>query len=243
MKKIFFVSLCLLLIQGVGYSQNIQFSKDSLIIKGDGFYEDIKDSLFIKNSGELDLIIDSIYTNKIYSYPVDICTKDSTNRIYIIFDKEQSPIVISPQDSVKLIFYMPDLCPICDNASFSSFSDTLYVNSNSQDTNMHLLYISGIGMVDIKTNEIIPKEIVLGQNYPNPFNPVTTIEYSLQTSNIVSIKVYDVLGSEIETLVNEEKLPGNYKVEFNGSNLASGIYFYKMQSGSFSMAKKLILLK
>jgi hypothetical protein len=243
MKRLILISLCLTLIQGISYSQRIHFSKDSLVIKGYGSYEDIKDSLFIKNSGESDLIIDSIYTNKIYSYPVDVCTKDSTKRIYIIFDQEQSPIIISPQDSIKLIFYMPDLCPICDNASFFPFNDTLYVNSNSQDSNTNLLFISGNGMVDVKTDEIIPKEIALEQNYPNPFNPVTTIEYSIPASSIVSIKVYDVLGREIETLVNEEKLPGNYKVEFNGSNLASGIYFYKIQSGNFSMTKKLLLLK
>jgi hypothetical protein len=243
MKKLFLMLLCLLLIQEVSYSQNIQFSKDSLIIKGDGFYEDIKDSLFIKNSGEADLIIDSIYTNKIYNYPVDVCTKDSTNRIYIAFDKEQSPIIISPQDSIKLIFYMPDLCPICDEASSFPFYDTLYINSNSKDTNTHLLYISGEGTVDVKADEIIPKEIVLEQNYPNPFNPVTTIEYSISMSNFVAIKVYDVLGREITTLVNEEKLPGNYKVEFNGESLVSGIYFYQIRVGSFAMTKKLILLK
>ncbi len=81
------------------------------------------------------------------------------------------------------------------------------------------------------------------QNYPNPFNPTTKIKYSIPQSSFVSLRVYDLLGEEIMTLVNEEKSIGNYEVEFNGSNLSSGIYFYRFQSGSFIETKKLILVK
>jgi photosystem II stability/assembly factor-like uncharacterized protein len=83
----------------------------------------------------------------------------------------------------------------------------------------------------------------LGQNYPNPFNPSTIINYSIPKSGLVSIKIYDLLGKEIKTLVSEEKSAGNYSVQFNGSNLSSGIYFYRMQSGNHMQTKKLILLK
>ncbi len=83
----------------------------------------------------------------------------------------------------------------------------------------------------------------LYQNYPNPFNPITVIEFTVAKRQLVSIKVYDLLGREIATLVNEEKPGGNYKVEFDGSKFTSGIYFYRMQAGTFFETKKLILLK
>jgi hypothetical protein len=83
----------------------------------------------------------------------------------------------------------------------------------------------------------------LTQNYPNPFNPSTTINYSIPKTSFVTIKVYNILGKEIATLVNQEKLQGNYDIEFNASGLPSGIYFYRMQAGSFVSTKKLLLLK
>ena len=89
----------------------------------------------------------------------------------------------------------------------------------------------------------VPEGYTLKQNYPNPFNPSTTISYSLSTENFVTIKVFEVLGNEIATLVNEKKPAGYYEVEFDGSQLSSGVYFYQMQSGSFIKTKKLVLMK
>ena len=86
------------------------------------------------------------------------------------------------------------------------------------------------------------KKYVLG-NYPNPFNPTTTIRFSVPTSEFVTLKVYDVLGNEVALLVNEQKSAGSYEVEFSASGLSSGIYFYKIQSGSFVETKKMLLLK
>jgi hypothetical protein len=83
----------------------------------------------------------------------------------------------------------------------------------------------------------------LQQNFPNPFNPTTTIIYSIPKSCFVSIKVYDILGREVTTIVNENKLAGNYTVQFNAVKLTSGIYFYRMQAGDFVQTKKLILIK
>ncbi len=88
-----------------------------------------------------------------------------------------------------------------------------------------------------------PVRYNLSQNYPNPFNPTTTINYTVPKNNFVTIKVYDILGNEVTTLVNEEKNTGDYSVEFNGSNLASGIYFYSMHAGNYIETKKLILMK
>ncbi|MGE5812499.1 MAG: T9SS type A sorting domain-containing protein [Ignavibacteria bacterium] len=83
----------------------------------------------------------------------------------------------------------------------------------------------------------------ISQNYPNPFNPNTKIEYSVQEPSKVTIKVFDLLGREIATLVDEEKSAGNYKVEFKGVGLPSGIYFYRMETRGFSEVKKLVLVK
>jgi len=83
----------------------------------------------------------------------------------------------------------------------------------------------------------------LSQNYPNPFNPSTSIQYSVSNGQYVSLKVYDVLGTEVATLVNEEKPQGTYEVEFDGTDLPSGIYIYRLTSGSFTASKKLVLLK
>ncbi len=97
-------------------------------------------------------------------------------------------------------------------------------------------------------SNISPERYSLSQNYPNPFNPTTTIRYSIPT-NVkgemanVYLKVFDVLGKEVATLVNEEKPAGNYEVEFSSSSLPSGIYFYQFRSNSFSEIKKMILLK
>ena len=89
----------------------------------------------------------------------------------------------------------------------------------------------------------VPVKNYLSQNYPNPFNPTTTIQYSIPKESFVTIKIYDVLGKEITTIVNERKAAGNYSVDFNANNLTSGIYFYRMQAGSFVSTKKFDLLK
>ena len=90
---------------------------------------------------------------------------------------------------------------------------------------------------------LLSSEFNVSQNYPNPFNPSTKIKYSLNQYGYVSLKVYDVLGKEVATLVNEDKSVGNYEVSFNASNLASGIYYYQFRAGEFVETKKMILLK
>ena len=93
---------------------------------------------------------------------------------------------------------------------------------------------------DVETPEV--DEFELSQNYPNSLNPGTKIKYQIQVLNFVTLKIYDVLGNEIVNLVNEEKLPGNYEIEFDASRLPSGVYFYILKSGSFVETKKMVLL-
>ena len=105
---------------------------------------------------------------------------------------------------------------------------------------VYLEYYTLVGGIQSVT---IPNFYALQQNYPNPFNPATKITYALPKAGNVQLKVYDIIGREVATLVNEVKQPGIYTVDFNASNLASGIYFYKMQSGDFNAVKKMVLVK
>ncbi len=96
----------------------------------------------------------------------------------------------------------------------------------------------------------LPTEFNLSQNYPNPFNPSTTIKYTIPSVTLsgvegskVQLKIFDILGNEITTLVDEYKPAGNYEVDFNASGLASGMYLYKLQTGSFVETKKMILMR
>jgi hypothetical protein len=89
----------------------------------------------------------------------------------------------------------------------------------------------------------LPQGFTLSQNYPNPFNPATTIKYSLAKEGNVKLTVYNAIGNKVATIVNENKPAGNYSVQFNGSNLSSGIYLYRLESGNYSVAKKFILMK
>ena len=95
----------------------------------------------------------------------------------------------------------------------------------------------------VKDYALNPKDFSLLQNYPNPFNPTTKISWQFPVSSWQTLKVYDVLGNQVATLVDEYRSAGNYEVEFDASNLASGIYFYKLQTGSFIATKKMILLR
>jgi len=100
------------------------------------------------------------------------------------------------------------------------------------------------GLTDVKNNTAqTPKSFSLAQNYPNPFNPSTIIKYQVSKESFVTIKVYDVLGRELNQLVNEQKPVGSYEISFNASSLTSGIYFYRITAGNFSSVKKMILLK
>ncbi|MCK9280523.1 MAG: T9SS type A sorting domain-containing protein [Melioribacteraceae bacterium] len=99
------------------------------------------------------------------------------------------------------------------------------------------------GITEVNYENPITYEYTLKQNYPNPFNPTTEIMFTLPRSGHVSLKVYDLLGREVVTLVNKELSGGSHKIIFDASNLSSGIYFYRLQNGNYSQTKKMILVK
>ena len=98
-------------------------------------------------------------------------------------------------------------------------------------------------LVDVEDEIITPIEFELSQNYPNPFNPSTKIKYQIPETEKVTLKVFDILGKEVATLVDREMRAGKYEVDLNGNSLTSGIYFYQLRTGNFVETKKMILLK
>ncbi len=117
--------------------------------------------------------------------------------------------------------------------------------SQNYNFNYGKLYVDLV-LTDIDSEKIIPDNYYLSQNYPNPFNPTTKIDFAIPASSaktFVTLKVYDILGTEIRTLVQENKTPGNYSVDFSASGLSSGIYFYQLQAGDFTQTRKLTVLK
>ena len=130
------------------------------------------------------------------------------------------------------------------------FNDAEY-RIRAKDINNHTSEYSSIVQIEYGHQGMEKKNIgtttsidfTLDQNYPNPFNPSTKILYSIKEEGLVTLKIYDILGKEIATLVNENKPAGNYEAEFNASQLPSGLYIYKIQSGQFSDVKKMLLTK
>jgi hypothetical protein len=133
------------------------------------------------------------------------------------------------------------------NPSIAVFGTAVNVIwSDTRDTNDEIYYKSNptggiIGINNISSE--IPDNYNLSQNYPNPFNPNTIIKYSLLADSYTTLKVYNILGNEITTLINQNQNAGIYSVEFDGSNYVSGIYFYKLESGNFISVKKMIMVK
>lgn len=119
-----------------------------------------------------------------------------------------------------------------------------YISLDDHSDRLHFNLDATASTVDeVKKFEILSPNLVLQQNYPNPFNSTTTIRFAIPKAGLVELKVYDIRGKELRTLVKEHITPGNYFVDFDGSELASGIYFYKLIADNYIEIKKLILLK
>ncbi|MFC2103443.1 YCF48-related protein [Bacteroidota bacterium] len=130
---------------------------------------------------------------------------------------------------IQEYFYTDDLFGVIDSK--------LYYRLKQIDFNGEFSYSSEVEVF------ITPSSCNINQNYPNPFNPSTNLKYSVGSLQYVTLKVFDVLGNEIATLVNEEKPAGRYQIEFDATSLPSGIYFYRLQAGTFVETKKMVLLR
>jgi len=169
-------------------------------------------------------------SGRVYSYSISI-SSDNNNWVTIV----------SQATSASNEEWTIDEFPAVD----ARYVKVDFINNNQSDwAGLWEGEIWGFSLtvVDPK-NSGLPDEFSLYQNYPNPFNPSTTISYSILASSFVTLKVYDVLGNEVATLVNAQKPEGSYEVKFNATGLPSGIYFYRLQANEFTQVKKMILLK
>ena len=135
----------------------------------------------------------------------------------------------------RILFTVFILLFVCVNLQAGEFR--IYTTRKLEAPEMDLLS-------DLPTNkEIIAGQFELSQNYPNPFNPQTTIKYQIPTANSVELVVLNVLGQKIQTLVRERQMTGNYEVKLNATDLASGVYFYRLKAGGFTQIKKMLLVR
>ncbi len=116
-------------------------------------------------------------------------------------------------------------------------------DSHSVDATFPVWFAIGTRVTDVKQKPVIPLSDKLFQNYPNPFNPSTHLRFTIDDVRFVMLKIYDILGREVATLVSERKSPGTYDVQFDGSSLPSGVYFYRLQAGNFVSTKRMVLLR
>jgi hypothetical protein len=157
-----------------------------------------------------------------------------TDQVFVPVDGMRIPIDFSINDNdgtgrEGILTYSP----ANQDLSYNDFSRWTYTWVGTK------MYVTGVQT--IKEGPV--SDYALSQNYPNPFNPTTTIKYSIAKPGMVNIKVYDIVGREVATLVNQEQGSGSYQVTFDASKLASGLYIYRIQSGDFSAVSKMMLMK
>jgi len=128
-------------------------------------------------------------------------------------------------------------------SEYGGYKLALGLNGDLYAATYNKLYRFSPSVSNLKENKLKPTSKLLNQNYPNPFNPTTVINYELRINSDVKLIIYDVLGREIETLVNKIQQVGKHKVTFNASNLASGVYYYKLKTGDFEKTRKMLLLR
>jgi hypothetical protein len=206
----------------IRYEDNYNFSYS--IIQIDDFAQAVV-SLDYDNDGDLDFVTANYST----SNGITLFLNDGSANFSQARSCFQDLIEGFPRGIVASDFDLDGRTDIAVTTSFDQFA---------------VLYnADGPTSVEQQQNNLLPNEYVLEQNYPNPFNPTTTIEFSMPQSGMVNLAVYNILGEQVKALINEERTAGKHSVQFNANHLASGIYFYQLQAGSFTQTKKMILLK
>jgi hypothetical protein len=201
--------------------ERIMFVRNTQLMQNDSLYlQQVNQSAFvIKNYGNAknyDLEIDdrSVRGQHVFQYPSVLLKANSTQTLVPDWGNlDRSTLRI-----------------LIDTGNKGSNNDSLILSNRSTGINDH----------DVANT---PNSYSLAQNYPNPFNPTTTIRYQLQAAGKVTLKVYDILGKEVAVLVNEEQAAGTYSVTFDAGSLSGGIYFYRLQAGTFVETRKLVLVK
>lgn len=183
--------------------------------------------------------------------PPGVTTFAAINMIGLKDGSNTNRVVLQDGGGVYMVFrttnqgtsWTAETLPAAGSANGMQHMQFLNANLGYGGGNLGLFMRYGPATGILGNGNTLPTDYALTQNYPNPFNPTTKIEYAVPVNGLVTIKVYDVMGREVSTLVNETKSAGNYQVDFNASNLNSGVYFYTMVTEGFSETKKMLLIK
>lgn len=200
-------------------------------------YNAVDTSSISWNMFDNELVINEIPSGQVtqgenYSYQVETFNFNRDSLTFSLINN--SPSWLSIETTTGLI---TGTAPLTN--SFSQV--TVFVSDQSENSDARSYNLNVVTGIEFEST--IPNNYQLMQNYPNPFNPQTIISFQIPTISNVTLKIYDVLGREVRTLVNEEMKAGSYKVDFNSKGLSSGIYFYRITAGNFSEIKKMVLLK
>lgn len=205
--------------------------------------------MVISTEPEISLTNDSNYSIGMFVISKSVVKKDSV-RLYYTTDSGATftpltmtlnVIVDSATNSGKYSAIVPKFSPT--PKFYVKAVDATNISRLSPNSAPTVLYDAKTGTTDIPPRDNIPASFALKQNYPNPFNPETKIIYHVPRTSVITLKVYDVLGREVITLVNELQLYGAYTVTFNGANLANGMYFYRLQADNYVETKRMVLVK
>jgi hypothetical protein len=179
----------------------------------------------------------------IYNTGTATLTINNISSTDTVFSTNLTNFDVSPGDSQMVQVLFAPIEPI-------TYEGNLYVISNDSGVDTLAIPVSGVGfwLVGIELDDYLPKILVLYPNYPNPFNPVTTLSYDLPHNSFVNITIYDVLGREVRTLVNQTQEAGFKSVIWDASNnygkpVSAGVYLYQIKAGEFVQTKKMVLLK
>ena len=188
-------------------------------------------------------VVNSLWVNDVVSFRVEL-VDEATNVVLGLFDNvsftkqqavpyENISYQVATEGIGNRTVYLRLIITATEGFSFSL--------ANLLD-NQNIIAKKNEKEISYKSAAVI-KDYALAQNYPNPFNPATTITYQLPKSGSVTLKIFDILGNEVKTLVNEQKEMGRYTVQFDASSLASGMYVYRLRVNDYTSTKKMLLLK
>ncbi len=184
---------------------------------------------------EVDSLIIEVSTNFGNDYSVLVKLAGGISGPLRTAPPNQNSFVPSSSQWATKKFALPPGINMIRFRTVSAFGNNLYLDN--------ICKVNGTTGISGSLNTEIPYKYSLNQNYPNPFNPVTNVEFGITKFGLVSLKIYDILGKEVATLVNENLQPGTYKYSFDASHLASGIYFYRIKAAGFIQTKSMMLLK
>ncbi|MFZ1322637.1 MAG: S8 family serine peptidase [Ignavibacteria bacterium] len=183
---------------------------------------------------EIDSLIIEVSSNAGASYTTLARLSGGVSGNLVTASPTQNPFTPAPNQWATKKYALPIGTDLIRFKAVSAYGNNLYLDN--------ICKVNGTTGIS-NLNLDIPFEYSLSQNYPNPFNPTTKINFSIPVNGFVTLKIYDVLGKEVMTLVNEQKPAGNYATEFNGANLSSGVYFFRMEAGEFIDVKRMMLIK